>query len=203
MASKKKATHAATGPTELQKSVILASQAQGFTYISRDNANALLADGYVQINDSMVDGAGNVAVRPTDKLTALVGSVIAEAGVVAAITTAASVESKPVTNSIMKYSIEDNVALPAVKRIGLKESIYPFNDMNVGQSFFIPATAEHPEPARTLASTVASATRRNAVVDPEGKTRINKKGNVVPVLVPTKVFTIRAVEGGARVWRTK
>lgn len=191
----KQKSNTATGPTELHKRVVTNSQAQGFTYIAKDEADKLAAQGHILINTGVgVDSNGNVMVKPTEKLLALVGTPSPFEG---AAPVAAAVETaKP------KFVIESGVALPAIKRGGIKESVYPFNSMEVGQSFFIAASTEHPEPARTLASTVASATRRHAIVDPSGKTRLNKKGETVPATINTKVFTIRAVEGGARVWRT-
>jgi hypothetical protein len=153
----------------------------------------------VQINEAMIDAAtGNVAVKPTEKLLALVGNVSDPfAG-----TTAAATTTTEALKAKTLFVVETGVVLPAIKRGGIKESVYPFNVMEVNQSFFIPASAEHPNPAKTLASTVASATRRHAIVDTSGKLRKNKKGEDVPATINTKVFTIRAVEGGARVWRT-
>jgi len=42
----------------------------------------------------------------------------------------------------------------------VKASLYPFAQMKIGQSFFIPATAERPNPAKALASTASSASKR-------------------------------------------
>lgn len=198
MAKKQSNTATVVAVTDLQKSVVVNSQSQGFTYLPREQATVLAAQGDVMVNEAMIDAAtGNIAVKPTDKLIALVGNVSDPFAGAAPVAAAAVTEVvKP------KFVIETGVALPAIKRGGIKESVYPFNSMEVGQSFFIAASKEHPEPARTLASTVASATRRHAIPDPTGKLRKNKKGADVPATINTKVFTIRAVEGGARVWRT-
>ena len=81
-----------------------------------------------------------------------------------------------------------------------RASIYPFDKLAVGQSFFIPATDERPDPAKSLASTVANASKRFAV--PTGETKTSARtGKEVQVLKYTRKFTIREVEGGARVWR--
>lgn len=94
------------------------------------------------------------------------------------------------------FVIEDNVPLPEPKRGAVaREPIYPFASLNVGQSFFIPASEAVPEPAKKFASTVSTASKRfsKEVPDPA------KPGETIRVY--ERKFVIRAVEGGARVWR--
>ena len=79
--------------------------------------------------------------------------------------------------------------------------MYPFDALNVRQSFFVPNTEDKPNAAKSLASTVSSATARYAEVV-EGQFKTNKKGEQVPVTRETRKFVVRSVEGGARVWRT-
>lgn len=94
------------------------------------------------------------------------------------------------TASASKFEIEDGIALPSA-RGGKGGSVYPFDSLNVGQSFHVPATTDRPNPAKSLASTVSSATKRYAD-KPEGERR---------------KFTVRSVGtddpkgAGARVWR--
>jgi hypothetical protein len=80
----------------------------------------------------------------------------------------------------VKFEIEDGYDINEFKTGTGRASLYPFEAMSVGQSFFVPITAERPNPARSLQSTVST---------------INRKGD--------KKYSIRAVEGGARVWRTE
>lgn len=131
------------------------------------------------------------------------------------------------------FEIEDGVAMPAGVGGGPRGSIYPFDKLNVGQSFHVPATAENPTPAKSLASTVSSATARYAVETGEtGEVTINvyqtdasgakvkdpatgkwiktgERKETRPKMQNTRVFAVRAVDAsdpkgaGARVWRTQ
>ena len=104
------------------------------------------------------------------------------------------------------FQIEDNVPVPAISGRGSGGNMYPFEAMAVGQSFFVPNSESKPNAAKSLASTVSSATARYAVPAEDGSTKTNKKGEVVPVMVETRKFVVRSVEEdgvkGARVWRT-
>lgn len=60
------------------------------------------------------------------------------------------------------FAIDDGISLPQA-RGGKGGSVYPFDALAVNQSFFVPETADMPNPAKTLASTVSSATARYAV----------------------------------------
>jgi hypothetical protein len=102
------------------------------------------------------------------------------------------------------FAIEDSVPLPAVSGRGRGRggNTYPFASLAVGQSFFVPNTTERPKAAKSLASTVSSANARYAVVV-EGQFKTNRKGEQVPVTRNTRTFVVRAVEGGARIWRTE
>ncbi len=83
---------------------------------------------------------------------------------------------------------------------------YPFDALEVNKSFHIPATEKRPNPAKSLASTVSAATKKYA--EDTGQTKQSVKGNTLPVLKNTRVFTIKAVGAedprgpGARVVRT-
>lgn len=82
------------------------------------------------------------------------------------------------------FQVMDGLPIPTGPKRGRGSNVYPFDTMNVGQHFRIPATAENPNPAKSVASTVSSATRR---------------------LAP-KTFTVRSIEDGsgkyAVIWRT-
>lgn len=106
------------------------------------------------------------------------------------------------------FELETGVPMPAANR-GSGESKYPFDAMEVNQSFHVPATDARPKPARALASVVSSATARYATPDPKGATRKNKSGKTVPVMVEQRKYVIRTVGAddpkgiGARVFRVK
>lgn len=116
-----------------------------------------------------------------------------------------------VENPATQFAIEDDVKIPAIKRKGPANSVYPFDALEVGQSFFVPATEDMPNPGKSLASTVSSASKRYAT---ENGTRIINRRNretnemhqvEVPAYEYERKFIVRTVEEngvkGARVWR--
>lgn len=167
--------------------VVAATQAGSFVYTSAEAHASALANGLVEVNESMKNDAGELATRATQKGIDSMSQSNAPA---------AQATSKPT------FAIEDGIALAPVTGRGRGGETYPFHKLAVGQSFFVPNTAEKPNVAKSLASTVSSATRRYAEVI-EGQTRKDRKGNEVPALRETRKFVLRAVEGGARIWRTQ
>ena len=77
------------------------------------------------------------------------------------------------------YEIEKNVPIPKPQVVG-RPSKYPFEKMDVGDSFFV-ENQKH-ESVYKLSVTISQATRRSRL-----------KG---------KRFTVRQLDGGVRVWRT-
>ena len=94
--------------------------------------------------------------------------------------------------------IEDDIPLPAIKRKTAKESPYPFDLLQVGQSFFVPLTV------KKMATNVNQAMKKHMVQD--GTFSKNRKGVDVPTLVKTVVFEVRIAEkngvAGCRIFRT-
>lgn len=169
--------------------VIAATNAGSFVYTSAEAHASALADGLVEVNPSMTNEAGELATRATAKGIESMNAPQTPAA------EAATPAAKPT------FAIEDGIELAPVVGRGRGGETYPFDKLGVGQSFFVPNSAEKPNVAKSLASTVSSATRRYAQEIP-GETRTDRKGNVVPALKETRKFVVRAVEGGARVWRT-
>ena len=120
-------------------------------------------------------------------------------------------------NSASAFVLEDNVPMPKSGRGGRKGDTYPFDKMAVNQSFFIAATAEKPNPAKAMASTVSSATARYAVgtgefetvkvkqyqVDGDGKRVRNEAGELIvigeveesrEIMKQTRKFEVRAAD---------
>lgn len=185
MAAKKNAKKSAA---KLDMAAIVSATNSGsFVYTSPEAHASALADGLVEVNPSMSNDAGELATRATEKGIASMNAPAA----------------KP------SFAIEDNVPLTPVSGRGRTGETYPFDLLQVGQSFFVPnpegKVDKEGKPvlaAKSLASTVSSATRRYAEEIP-GETRTNRKGETVPALRETRKFVLRAVEGGARVWRTQ
>lgn len=82
------------------------------------------------------------------------------------------------------FTFKQGIPVPAARRGGKGQNAYGFEQMNVGDCFDIPPTTDNPSPAKRVASTVSSASKR---------------------LAP-KQFIVRSVEENgvklARVWRT-
>ena len=161
--------------------VVAATQGNTVAYTSPKDHAELVAQGFVEINAGMVDNDGNIATRATAKGIEMNGNTEQSNTGAGSQTPAAP---KPT------FTLEA-AALPTVSgRGGGRDAIYPFDEMQVGQSFFVPASAERPDPAKSLASTVSSATRRYS--EETGETRTDRNGNVVPKLRATRKFAIRA-----------
>lgn len=178
----------------------------------------LVEQGLVEINPGITNEAGEIATRATQKG---IESMNTNTNAPTATPGAAAVKSA--------FKLDDAVELPTIKRGGRGGNVYPFDEMAKGQSFFVAATADKPDPAKSLASTVSSATARYAVevpgeteevevktyqLDDAGK-RVKRDGSFVVLstatetrqkMALTRQFVVRSVEEngvkGARVWRT-
>lgn len=89
------------------------------------------------------------------------------------------------------FNIETNVPMPEKERKARKNK-YPFNDLLIGQSFFVPNTEDMPDAFKAMSSTVSSANRRHR----------NKDGSY------KKRFELARAKGrnglaGVRVWRVR
>lgn len=142
----------------------------GFAYVPEKDA-ALLAKSeplFFSVDAATKDPSGNVKVVALQPAIDAANAIAAE-----------SASTPPVVASApMTFVIEDGFTLPVVKRGGKKADIYPFDKIEVGQSFFVPATEAKPNPAKVLASTVSSATKRYKTETPARKftVRARKQG---------------------------
>ena len=207
MATKKSAGKktAATAVAVIGLAEIVAAGANGM-FVPESVYAPLVEAGLVEINPAMTDDNGYVATRATqagieslDSGAIVTDNATSEATSV----TAATGETQKVKTM---FQIEDNVPVPAISGRGRGGNVYPFDQLEVGQSFFVANDESKPNAAKSLASTVSSAIARYAVPAEDGSTKTNKKGEVVPVMVETRKFVVRSVEEngvkGARVWRT-
>lgn len=194
-------TNLSKGQADKLANIVAATQSEaGMCYMTEKSVQLLVDAGYVECNITMTDpdDAKKVAVRATP--------------------TGMAYEETPTTTEGTKtmnspFAIDDGVAIPAIKRSGSATSIYPFDALEVGQSFFVPATEDMPNPGKSLASTVSSASKRYATQN--GTRTINRRnketGEMEPVEVPAydyeRKFMVRSVEEngikGARVWRVE
>lgn len=167
---------------------------EGYTMTDFLVHSPLIALELVEVNEAITNEAGEVATRATQKGIEYVMENTEKAPEMPA-----TVAAKPT------FVIESGIPVPAARRTGRGGSSYPFDALEVGQSFFIAASEKHPEPAKSLASTVSGATARYDIVS-ETETVTTRKGNVVPVRTHTRKFVIKADTkdgvNGARVFRT-
>lgn len=162
----------------------------------------LVEAGLVEINPAMTNEAGEIATRATQAgIESLDNG--AKVGNNATSETAETGTTQKVKTML---NIEDGIPVPTISGRGRGGNAYPFDQLEVGQSFFVANSEDKPNAAKSLASTVSSATARYAVPSEDGATKTNKKGEVAPVMVETRKFVVRSVEEngvkGARVWRT-
>lgn len=119
-------------------------------------------------------------------------------------------DSKPVAKAQVKtygnYVIRTDRPLPTEKTRARRKGEFPFDSMEVGESFFVPNSESRPDAAKSMASTVSSAISRFSEDDPK-LTRKNRKGESVPVKNPTRVFVVtRGSEDGVQgavIFRTR
>lgn len=185
-----------TYPTTIEE--IVAAGESG-TYARAEVYENLVKLGLVEINPSSHDGNGGVAVRAT-----LAGvQYVAKQHQDAALSAVETVEDGDIEQETMSFDLEDGIDIPSVgPRVGFgRKSIYPFAKMDVGQSFLIRGVEKGDKRFKALQTTVSAAQRRFAREIP-GVTRQNRAGEIVPATEPTRTFLLRAVDGGARVWRT-
>lgn len=161
--------------------------AKGFETMLKSDAEKLVnADAtLVVVNPGTIKGEG-------DKATIAIKATAA--GIAAVQDAPAIVETPKAPVVAGNFVIESGIPIPEIRRGGDRTSQYPFDKLEVGQSFFVPATETMPNPGKTLGVTVSSATRR------------------FKTATPPRVFTIRdkekaTVNGveviGARIWRVE
>lgn len=201
MASRKntKAVQPATAAANISlQTVIDATKAGNFVYTSPSFHESLIQSGDVEINPAMTNEAGEVATRATDKAMNMTATQTAPAAATA----------KP------KFEIKTGEIPARVRKAstGLRAGrapIYPFEQLEINQYFFVPNASEDKPAYKAIASTVAGANARYVEIIP-GETRVNRKGKTVDATKQLRKFvafdTVEAdAEGnevkGAKVFR--
>jgi hypothetical protein len=142
----------------------------------------------------------------------------------------AKAKLEAVDNSYNGFEIDSDVQMGPRSRLAPRQAKYPFDLLEVGQSFHVPATEDMPKPGVTLAGAVTNANNKYSYetgqletkmvsvfeVGPDGKRvktaegeyiKIGQEQRQVPVLGYNRHFTIRSVGEddvrgpGARVFR--
>lgn len=183
---------------KLLERIVKATAEHGFLHVDEKEAAPLVAAGLIEVNPSMKDEVDNVAARAIMAQQSndnQAGANEAAPNTNTEGTQAMTAQSPAATPAKTGFTIA-SVALPAAKRGGRQGETYPFDQLEIGQSFFVPATADRDNPAKSLASTVTSANERYSEVV-AGEFRVNRKGREVPVTKQLRTFSIRSVEDGA------
>jgi len=189
---------------KLLATIVEATKKNDVHYISKAEAESLANDPQlIQVNSGMLQG-DKAASRAT------------EAGI-AMIDNAANANAPAATNSA--FALIDNAEVPKSKRGGGRggaPSKYPFEQMAVGQSFFLPMTADRPDPVKSLQSSVAAANHKYSEGTGEmervertkrgegNKAVKDEKGNNVREMVerekrkPIRKFVVRPVKAGQK-----
>jgi hypothetical protein len=148
-----------------------ATAAGSFVHLAEKTAKSLVAAGLIVGNPAVMNDAGEMAYRTTVAGDAACAPA-APAGEGAAATAPATPRT-PITVS----AVVENFDLPPIRRGrgSAGASRYPFETMPVRGAFFIPATDDRPNPAKSMAGTVTAANKR----------------------LEPKAFAVRAVTDGA------
>ena len=179
--------------------IVAATQSEiGYMFAPLENAEWLNKNGLVEFEASITNEAGFIATRATTKG---IEKVMSE-----------NVQVEAVASVASGYVIEDiAVEVVSKRRGGGRAGVsYPFDTLQVGQSFVVPATEKKPNPVKSMASSITAANARYATPltnedgSPKMKTitvpRTGEKRDVQATQLVRK-FTVVACEGGARVGR--
>lgn len=209
MASKKKT--AATAATEAQSpagaahaasmvlfgSLVAATKQNGFIFMSPEQITAF-DPSYTMPNPAIVDASGNVGTKASDAGMKWFESMASGALPQAAAEAAASATAETIESAFEVFD-GTNLKLPEIKRgFGLnsgrpKGSKYPFDKLQPLAFFVVPKSADMEDPAKSLASTVSSASRKYSTIV-EGKTHSRSIKNKATGVVEVKQFPDRTYE---------
>lgn len=201
---KKKAAVAATPAFASKLAEIVAATnapgGQGYTFTSEAD-RAGINPAHIQTNPQVMDANGSLATRATAEGIAFVAAQFVQTAPVAF--EGSNAATKP------KFVILNNVELPEVKRGGgRRASEYDFDSLQLKQGFFVPASPEMENPAKSLASTVSSASARyatdvpgefvtrNVTVTDETTGVERKEEKKFPAKSYERKFEIRAIADG-------
>lgn len=185
---------------------VAATSENSHIYTSGRDQTVLVKAGYIETNEAISNAEG-IATRATESGIAFIKdsessveeSNVAETGaederVDASDETYVETVAKPAE---AKFVIASNIEIPEkVKAKRKSVTAYPFDSLEIGQSFFVPASDKKPNPAKSLASTITTANDRYAY-EIEGETEINRRGQTVPKKGYNKKFIVRPIKDGA------
>lgn len=210
----KSPTRAAVTARGVALLALIAASETGFLMLTQDEGAEAVAAGFATVDTSNVEG-NTAAVSLTDAGKAELAK-----------SNAPAVETKSA------FEIDDAVAMPTDAARRSREGGYPFDKLEVGQSFHVAKTGKNPDPVTRLQSSVSGARAKYAVEtgetetvtvkeyqrgadgkgyakDADGKRIVASSKEVTRAVTKvTRDFTVKAVDAsdprgeGARVWRT-
>lgn len=143
---------------------LIGNSEEGFLYMSPDQVDPLIKRGWAEQHPWMEED-GKFATRLTKEG---IGEIEAEdeevdseqLPVVEDEPTQTPLAEEVVVAEVSGFELEKNIPVPPRTRKLRGPYKYPFDKMEVGDSFHIPATEDRPKPSRTLASTVSTASKK-------------------------------------------
>lgn len=131
------------------------ASAENAAYLVPASAKPLVDAGYIQGNNAVKQG-NKIAYRATPQGVAAHAATNEPQGGNAASGSQSSGEDTGTQFAVVKFD------LPPIQRGRINGGRYPFETMGVGEAFFVPATEDRKNPAKSLAGTVTSANGRLA-----------------------------------------
>lgn len=162
----------------------------GFMYATEAQVKELVKHGYADVNPDMKDASGAFAVRATEAgITAHNNAQVKADG--------AGSDDEGVAQTSFKIV---NKELPAGTRRGRQPGAckYPFDDLEVGQSFFVGDKVSGMDDAyKGMASSVTGANKRWSEEIKDAEPVKNRKGNLVQPTKQLREFRQSRVQDGA------
>lgn len=199
----------------------MANAAAPFHFATAKEAENLVKEGLAEQNSEIAEG-DKIATRATDAGVAAHNAANPgsdASGTEGNTNTVNTAVNTAATSTAAAALVVGTGFVPSVVRGGKGRTLYDFDSLEVGGFIFVPKTEDKPDPAKSLASTVSSATARFAtptgetktvnkpvyqldadgkrVKDAEGKLiKTGERPETVNVTVETRKFNVQSVEAG-------
>ena len=176
---------------DLLRHIVEATKTTGYMHVDGARVGQLVKAGVIELNPDLTDSDGNVAARATEKGYKFIDETYGED-----IVMKHDIDKSTGLEHSGAFEIDSDVVVPMrTRNVGAgRKSTYPFEQLEVGQSFHIPATEECPNPVKSRASLVTIANNKYAktngeyelvtvktyAVDAKGNRLRNADGSYVP-----------------------
>ena len=144
--------------------IVQATYDGGYVFTSDPVREIMLNKGWVEVNEDIENPevSGEFATRATQKgIDEFPSREGADGEADDQDTQNSDKENNVVSQTTSVFEIED---IKVIKKRATSGNLkYPFDQLEIGQSFFIPATTERPEPWKSLCGAITVANNRHAV----------------------------------------